>query len=206
MPFRIGVGAKHPEEPIRKDRPGRPDLLTIEDEIIAVDAGGGTDRRHVTAGTGFGPTLCPDLLPRGHGWKEALLLLLGSVLHESGAEEKDAILVEAQRRLDPPVLLLEDQPFEEVHPPAAILLRPGDHGPARVVEFALPGAMRPGSLGGVEGRQRLGGNVGFEPGPRLCSKCLLARRVGEVHQSRPSNFASRFSTKASRASWESGEV
>src|ERR1019366_10042805 len=94
---------------------------------------------------------------------------------------KDAVLVHSTRRPGPVVLLFEDQPFDVVGTPAAILHRPRDGRPTALMELGLPGPMLLEALGGVEGGQWLGRYVALEPGPRLGSKGHLVGGVGEVH-------------------------
>ena len=49
-------------------------------------------------------------------------------------------------------------------------------------------------------------HVGFEPGAGLLAEGVLLGGEAEVHYFLPLKSASRFSTNASRASWESGDV
>src|SRR5690606_26666041 len=66
------VGALH--------RLGGPDLLTVDDEFVAVAYRLGTQRGQVGARTWFGVTLCPDMLAGQDAWQVLALLLFGAEL------------------------------------------------------------------------------------------------------------------------------
>ena len=85
------------------------------------------------------------------------------------------------RRAGRPVLLLEDQPVEQVGSAAAVLLRPGDDGKPRVREPPFPVPMRGESLGGVERRQRLRRHVRGQPRPHLGAARVARRSTRQVH-------------------------
>src|SRR5690606_5901281 len=89
----------------------------------------------------LGPGLRPDLLAGCHGGQETCLLLRRAEFHQRGAEQEDAVLVDAQRCASAPVFFLEDQPLDQVQGTAAVFLRPGDHAPVAFTELALPIAM-----------------------------------------------------------------
>ncbi len=138
MPLRLRIGAEHTETPVRPDRTGRPGLLAVDDVLVAFQPRGGADRRHVGTGIGLGPALRPDFLAGGHLRQDARFLLIGAVFHQRGAEQEDAVLVDPQRRARLVVLLLEDQPLDQVAAATAQLLGPGDHAPAPFVERGFP--------------------------------------------------------------------
>ena len=99
--------------------------------------------------------------------------------------------------------------IEELGRDAAVrvlLIRADGRGFQAGVELLLPRAVRARALGRVERGQRRLRHIRLEPGPRLGAKGVLTFAVAEVHLYFFWNSASRFSTKESRASCESGEV
>src|SRR5690606_9619120 len=96
--------------------------------------------------------------------------------------QKDAVLVDPERRPGAVVLLLEDQPADQVEPAPAISLGPGDHAPSALVELALPVAMRFEALSRhVERGQGGLGDVRFHPFAHFLAKAALFGRVFELH-------------------------
>ena len=148
--------------------------------------GAAADGGEVAAGVGLGPALAPDLPARRHGGEIAGLLLRRSELEQRGGQEEDAVLAHTGGRRRPVVLLLEDQPLEEPHAPASVLLGPRHHRPPGVVHDPLPGPVGLEARGGVERGKRAGparraGSVGLEPRPHLGAELLLLGREPEVH-------------------------
>src|SRR5690606_14777186 len=144
---------------------------------------------HVGAGVRLGPALGPYLLRGGDLRQEARLLLGRAELHDRRAEQEDAVLVDALRGARAVVLLLEDQPLEEVGAAAAVLARPGHHRPAAGVQRPLPRAVRLEPLARIEGGERRARHVRLEPRPRLRPKCPLRLRVREVHGPHDKRYA-----------------
>src|SRR5690349_21579482 len=68
-----GTGEQHPA--VRLARTGRPDLLALDDPVVAIPTRGRAHRGEVRARVRLGEQLAPRLLPRGEGWQETALLL-----------------------------------------------------------------------------------------------------------------------------------
>ncbi len=92
-----GSVRKMPKHQSAPHRPAGPDLLPVQHPLVAVQAGGAADRRQVAAGVGLAPGLGPDDLAGRHRRQEPLLLGLGAHLHDRGAEQEDAVLVDPAR-------------------------------------------------------------------------------------------------------------
>src|SRR5207237_8174934 len=88
-------------------------------------------------GVGLRPPLAPDLLPGGHGREEARLLFVRAELDDRRPEKEDAVLVHPAGGTGPVVLLLEDQPLDEVGALASVLDRPRHRRPPSGVELSL---------------------------------------------------------------------
>ena len=59
---RLGIGAHEAEHPVGVLRARRPDLLPVDDELVAVELGARPERRQVGARARLGVALTPDLL------------------------------------------------------------------------------------------------------------------------------------------------
>ena len=120
---------------------------------------------------------------RGHGRQEAGLLLVGAELEHGGGEQEDPVLADPEGGLGPPVLLFEDQPLEDAHAAAAVLLGPGHHRPAVVGHALLP---RPVGLEASavsrEGSEPGAGRMRGQPVPGLGPEGLLGVGVVQVHR------------------------
>src|SRR5579875_1874911 len=76
---RIGVGTREQDHPLRVMRTGGPDLLPVDDVLVAITHGAGLQAGEVGAGARLGKALTPRLLTRDDAGQEAPLLLLGAV-------------------------------------------------------------------------------------------------------------------------------
>ena len=147
----LGVGAGEEVDVLGEVGAGGPDLLAVDDELVAVDLGAGLEGGEVGAGVGLGEALAPDVLRGGDAGKVALLLLLGAVDDERGAE----LVGLSVEHGGAPVgeLFLENGLLDEGLAEAAVLLGPRDADPAAGAELLA-------ELQGV--------------GPVLCGKAALA--------------------------------
>jgi hypothetical protein len=98
--------------------------------------------RKVRARGGLGEELAPDLVAVEHRAEIARLLLLGAVGDDRRPEHPHPDRVEDPRNPRAGDLLVADHLLDRAHPLAAILLRPGHAGEARLGELALPCAAR----------------------------------------------------------------
>ena len=124
------VGAHQREHPVGMVRPGGPDLLAVDDEVVAVAHRRGAQAREVGAGIGFGIALAPDRLAGQHGRQMARLLRLGA---EADQDRPDVI----------------DRLPESSGAPARRARRPGSSAAAGAHPcprcFGQPGAIQPRS-------------------------------------------------------------
>ncbi len=210
------IGAEQAEAPVGPDGARRPDFLAIDGVSLAlgIEDGLGTHSGHVGTGIGLRPALRPDFFAIGHLRQDAFFLFFRTVLHQRGAEQEDAVLIDAQGSTGAPVFLFENQPFDEVATAPAQLDRPGHHAPVAGIERGFPLAMGLETLGGIETRQGFRRDMGRQPGADLSAEGVVPFGVFQFHsvhlhaygirKSGPQNFASRFSTKARRVSADSG--
>src|SRR5206468_8619382 len=99
-----------------------------------------------------------------------------------GPQREDAVLVHATRSARIPVLLLEDQPSDQIGVLSPVDRRPVDDRPTLGGEPALPLAMLFEALARVERWKRTARYVGVEPRARLVAEGFLARRERQVHR------------------------
>src|SRR5256884_13247 len=156
---RLRVGAREQDPPVG-DRPARgPDLLAVDEEVVALVLGARLEAREVRAGVGLRVELAPDLLGREHPLQVALLLPVGPVDDDRRADEADPEPVDRRRRADPRHLVLDDRLLHRRGGPAAVLRRPQHPHLARPLEPPVPSPSR------VDGLQIVLGDVGLEPAP-----------------------------------------
>ncbi len=156
----VGIGAHEQQSPPRDVRHARPDLLTVDDPLVAVARRRRGERRDVGPGAGLAEHLAPDLFARERGPQEPLLLLLGAERDQRGPGHADAHHVAQQvlrrARLDQPLVdeILEARvdaesalPLGEVDPrePEVELRRPRTprSGAPRWSARGAPCALRP---------------------------------------------------------------
>ena len=135
---RLRVGAHQAEAPIGEVRGRGPDLLAVDDVVVAVALGRGLERGEVRAGAGLGKALAPPIVEIGGARQKALLLLLGAELDQHRTDHRDVEGRHLGRRRQL-VLLEEDHPLHRRPAGPAIFLGPAVGGPALLVEDALPG-------------------------------------------------------------------
>src|SRR4029079_10237315 len=119
----VGVGAGDQETVIGIMRARGPDLLAVDDPVVALLLGAGAQARDIRAAGGLGEELAPDLLA-GSKFRQVTPLVLfaaeghhGRPAHPPGARERLRQLVETA------LSLLPDRLLDRGGPAAAILFR-----------------------------------------------------------------------------------
>ena len=125
---RFRVGARRQPPPLRALGVGRPDLLAVDHEVVAVPDSFRLQRGEVRAGLGLGVERAPDVLAAGDAWQVALLLLVRAVEHDRRADPGDAH-AEAARRALVRHLFVVDELLHVGRGEAAVLLGPGHRQP-----------------------------------------------------------------------------
>ena len=181
---RIGAGQQDAE--VRDVRVGRPHLLAVEDEAVSVEPRCRAHAREVGAGARLGEALAPDLVRGEKGLQVARLLLVAAVGHDRRPRHPQADHADVRRRLGAGLLLEVDRLETGREAAAAVLRRPRDPRPARVVEGAAPRPhLRPVEAGGPAAvRAELVGQVLVEPRPDLGAEARFLGGVAEVHRAR----------------------
>ena len=106
---RVGVRARQQDPELRRVRERRPDLLTVDDVLVAFLERARRDVGEVAAGLGLAEELAPDLVGRKHRHDVAVLLLVGAVLHEDRAAVADADRVDGTLDLRALQLVVDEQ-------------------------------------------------------------------------------------------------
>ena len=148
--FAVLVGADQQEDPVGVHRQRGPDLLAVDDVVVAVQHRLGPQRGEVGAGVGLGIALAPDMLAGQDLRQEALLLRLGAVLDQQRAEHDDAVVVGAGDAVAL-VFLGEDDLLGRRQAEPAIFLRPARAEPALLGQRHVPGLV----LGPVQALRRV---------------------------------------------------
>src|SRR5207247_9021207 len=85
-----GVRSHEKDAPLRETRVARPDLLTVDDELVAVDLGTRAERGEVGPRVRLAESLAPELVAGEHFRQEALLLLVGPMVDQRRSDQRDA--------------------------------------------------------------------------------------------------------------------
>ena len=134
---RVGVGADQREDRVGHVGGGGPDLLAVDDVLVAVAHGARLEAAEVGAGAGLGVALRPRDLAGEDVADVLLLLLLGAVDEHRGAEQHHAGAADGGR-LGAGHLLVEDHLLHRGEAGAAVLLGPVRGDPAVLGEGVGP--------------------------------------------------------------------
>ena len=186
VPLRAGLGADQREQLVAVDRLRGPDLLAVDDVLVAVEDPGRADAGEVGAGAGLGEALAPDLLVAQDRADDVALLLLAAEHGDGGCEVGEAELVGATRGPRARHLLVVDGLHALGAAAAAPLLRPGDAGEAGLGLLRLPLTTEREGLVAVEtlpegGLAPLGRDRRLEVRPEFGAELLLFRGEAEIH-------------------------
>src|SRR5690606_19342078 len=175
--LRRRVRADEAEDPIALVRVRRPDLLAVEDEVIAVALRAHLDVGEVGAGAGLGIALAPaDLAARDLG--EVLPLeLFAPVLEARRADHCEAETHAGAREAHRAHLLPEDRGVLAAQARAAVFTRPGGRR-----EAALVADVAPAEDVGIDGRVLLAAPIAVEGpagrrAPERLGRVLLEERA-----------------------------
>ena len=186
---RIGPGQQDPQIGVVCAR--APHLLSVDHPLVAVPLGPRGQAGQVRTGAWFAEQLAPHLLAPQHGRQVAAALFVGAVPDDGGAGHTDPDGEQTRSHVETGLFLTEDHRLDERATLAAELDRPGDAGPAAVVEAALP-FLSLGDEDVVEVVERMAGrelprftlaSVDLQPGPHVLAECRLFLAVVEVHRS-----------------------
>ena len=136
----VGVGAHEHLAVVGDVAEAGPDLLAVDDVVVAVADGARAQAGEVGAGVGLGEALAPHVRRRCRMPRQvALLLLVGALGDERGAAVEQPDEVHAHVRRTRPLALLDvDEVLGGRGATAAVLLRPVDPRVARLEQLPLP--------------------------------------------------------------------
>ena len=139
----VGLGAHEAEDHVGLVRGRGPDLLAVDDEVIAVLDAAGLQRGEVGTGVRFRVALAPDHLAAQGGTDVLALLLLGAQLEQRRHEHRDALVAEPGRDAGAAELLDDQLLLEHVRrgTVAAVFARHGAAGVAMLDQQGLPGLL-----------------------------------------------------------------
>src|SRR5581483_1376594 len=143
----IRVGAREEDHVLRDVRAGGPDLLAVDDVVVAVLRRARLQRGEVGARAWLAEALAPDRVALDDRRQVFPLLLLRAVEDDrrAGPARADAV-VAAARRARLRHLLVEDELLHDGHARTAVLLRPRRGDPAAGGELLRPVGVEPAVL------------------------------------------------------------
>ena len=133
----VGVGAGEAEHVLGHVGERGPDLLAVDDVVVAVADGAGLEGGEVGAGLGLGEALAPHVFAGEDAGDVLLLLLVGAVHEDGGPEDRDAEPADEDGRRGRACgrLHVVDELLHDGHLGAAVLLRPAQGDVAGLVEL-----------------------------------------------------------------------
>ena len=137
------VGAHQAEDPVGLVGVARPDLLAVDEEMVAVVFGARRQRRQVGAGVGLRVALAPaDLAARDLRQVFALLRFAAVAAAAPGRASRCRTHCSGERQPSAAHLAAQDSCFLARETAAAVFLRPVRHGPAARRHAFEPKALR----------------------------------------------------------------
>ena len=95
----VGIGAHEAQAPVGVVGARRPDLLAVDDEIVAVEHGSGRQAREVAARARFAHAEAPRDLGPQRGNEESFALLVGAVIANRRGDDAQGLRIERTRDL-----------------------------------------------------------------------------------------------------------
>src|SRR5580704_10765671 len=117
---------------------GRPDLLSIDDEAVAIFDGARLQRSDVGAGVRFRVPLAPDFLRRQYLRDVALLLFLGTQPDQRRPDQHNSENVHEHRRVDPGHFLAVDELLRDGCVAPAVFFGPAQADPSAFIKLPVP--------------------------------------------------------------------
>ena len=164
-----GVGAHQTEAPVGVLGTRGPDLLAVDQEVVALVLGAGLEGRKVRTRARLGEALAPLHVAAADQRDMLKLLVLGAVLQEGGAEHHHAHAADGVVGPGAAEFLLDDPGLSRPKAAAAVLAGPGGGAPALGANRLAPGFLGLGRLRTLLAHHRvgpalqLGGEIGIDP-------------------------------------------
>ena len=183
-----GVRAGQEDAVITVLGPGGPDLLAVDDPLVPVLHGAGTQVGDVRAPRGFGEELAPDFFAGGHLGKVGGPLLIPRKTHDHRATHAQADGKGLGGDVVASLFLVPNDHFHGRGAPAAEGLGPVQAGPAVLLLQLLPG-LGPGKeiafrflcpRAASKRRRML-----LKKAPRLLAKARFFRGICKIHSGSP---------------------
>ena len=179
---RVGIGARDHEHPVGVVRLAGPDLLSVEDELVAIRNGARLQRCEIGAGVWFAVPLAPDDLAGRDARQVLRLLLVVAVEDDRRAEITDGGGVDDRRARVAHRLVVNDLiPVRQFE--TAVLLRPRRRDPAfrRQLLQELPPELVRLVVDRVVRAFPVSGQRVLEERVDFAAECLLFCREFETH-------------------------
>ena len=124
MFLRFRIGPREQRAPVRGPAVAVPNLLAVDDEMIAVDVGVGADIGEIGTGVRLGKSLAPDFFGAENFREIALLLCLGAKRDDSRTDQAKPQNVRQRRRTGLAHFLSKDDLLDQRGSAAAVFFRP----------------------------------------------------------------------------------
>src|SRR6185436_15022351 len=134
----VGIGARDQEAVVGIMRARGPDLLAVDDPVVALLFRARTQARDVGAAGRLGEQLAPDMFAGGELRQIVALVLLAAERHHGRAAHALADLERLRQLAVDALFLLPDHFLDRGRAAAAIFLRPVQAGPAAFGLLLLP--------------------------------------------------------------------
>src|SRR5262249_33356875 len=174
-----GIGAREQDAPVRDVPAAGPDLLAVDDEVVALVLGTSAQARQVRAGVRLRVELAPHLLGREDLLEVALLLLRRAVHDDRRPDEADAEAMDGRRRVRARHLVCGDRLLHRRRSAAAVLLGPAHADVAGLVHRAMPRAPL------LERRELGARDVRGKPCASLIAERTILGRECQIHRKPP---------------------
>ena len=117
MLWGVGISSAEHEDPVGELASGRPNLLAVDDPLVAVEHGLTTETGQIGAGVRLGVPLTPDVLAADDAREEMLLLLFSAPVKDRVANhlDREGVVASTGRGTGPLELLGQDHLFELGH-------------------------------------------------------------------------------------------
>ncbi|MEZ5502268.1 MAG: hypothetical protein R3E50_06275 [Halioglobus sp.] len=186
---RLRIGAHQQLAVVGVMAQGVPDLLAVDDEMVAVLNGTAAQGGQVRAGVRFGKALAPDIVPASHARQERAFLLLGTPGHDGRGDVGQPDGIEGGRRIRAVHLLGEHHLLHHAGAASAVFGRPGDRRVAGVRQCAVPAAqgidLRRRERAAIALAAQFIGEVLLQPLPDLAAKRQRLGWIAVIHQRAP---------------------
>ena len=146
----IGIGAGEKDAVVGIMRARGPDLLAVDDPVVAFSLRARAQARDIRAARGFGKQLAPDLFAGRERRQVFSFLIFTGIGHHGRAAHAVADNEHSAELAEGALLLLPNHALDRARAATAVFLRPVQAGPAGFRLLLLPGFCHFEDVGALE--------------------------------------------------------